>query len=507
MRNVRISPEQGLTWLLARLTWPMIRVRERACVELGRLLLHPQLGDLTQRTLLQWIASQRLESLAALGLLPFLLAHMEESTYIVPVADVLTSLHAPSPLTWLLLNEIDANHTLSFAQACHHAETAPQDFAPTPFFVQYVNNFLPPGNADIIRRVEQQEHIPIWRQWAFEWQHLITLLGITPTQRELDEWHRRLPGGKRYVGIDTRLSEVYRSAFLRAIAWAGAQGVHPRVAQFVAARACPVDLDLWRVSLQPRPVWWPQIVQPAGQIDTTAADIWRQVERLWEQRGGEEETVVAASGIIHDEETFYHLEITGLFQCCIGPQTPALADIATWKGGGADTEGMVLDLERSSPLQFGGEVVDQDPEVELRRFADWLVLPAACPVTHSWAVPRWQMWRIERDMWLPASYLADSPLIVACEPSAIVIRTHESEIGRWIDWADGLGETTLEGIPPKSGQAVHVCKRVIEQFARQQKLTFCWLCHLTGYHREHQSREYRSFSEYRTYGASYLIRP
>ncbi len=506
MTSTRISPEQDLSWLLSRLTWPVIRVRERACVELGALLRHPALGDVTHSALLQWIAAQRLESLAALGLLPFLRAHLEDSAYTAPLADVQKSLHAPSPLAWLLLNELDVNHPLPFSQACRHAETAPQDFTPAPFFAHYVDNFLPPGNADLIRIIERQERVPIWRQWAFEWQRLLTALGITPTRRELDEWHRRLPGGERYAGIDTRLSEVYRSAFLRAAAWAAGQGVHPAVVQFMAARACPLDLDLWRVTPQVRPLWWPQIGPLAGQIDTTAADIWRQVEALWVQRG-DEDTLVAASGIVSHEETIYRLEIVGLFQRCVGPETPALADVVAWWGSEADAQDIVLALERPSPLRFGGVMVDRPPESGLRRFADWIVLPAACPVTHSWAVPRWQMWRIEEDMWLPAPYLAESPLTVACEPGAIVIRASDGEIGRWIDWADGLGETAFEGLPPRSGQAVRVRKSAIEQFARQRDMSFCWLCQLTGYHREHQSREYTLFAEQRIYGASHIMRP
>lgn len=506
MTNTRISPQQGLSWLLSRLSWPSIRVRERASVELGVLLRHPELGGETHDALLQWIAAQRLESLAALGLLPFLRSRMEDRAYTAPLADIVKSLHAPSPLAWLLLNELDVSHPLPFAEACSHAETAPQSFTPAPFFATYVENFLPPGNADLIRIVERQARIPLWRQWAFEWQRLLTMLGITPTRRELDEWHRRLPGGERYSGIDTRLSEVYRSAYLRAAAWAGEQGVHPEIVQFVAARACPLDLDLWRVTPQVRPAWWPQIAQPAGQIDTTAADIWRQVEALWKQRG-DEETPIAASGIVYHEETFYRLEIFGLFQHCIGPKTPPLADIEAWWGSEADAEDIVLTLERSSPLRFGGVMVDRPLEAGLRRFADWLVLPAACPVTHSWAVPRWQMWRIERDMWLPAPYLAESSLTVACEPGAIVIRANDGEIGRWIDWADGLGETAFEGLPPRSGQAVCMRNSAIEQFARQRNMTFCWLCQLTGYHREQQSREFTSFAEQRIYGASHIMRP
>ncbi len=41
MMKTSISSEQGLSWLLARLTWPPILVRERACTELATLLLHP----------------------------------------------------------------------------------------------------------------------------------------------------------------------------------------------------------------------------------------------------------------------------------------------------------------------------------------------------------------------------------------------------------------------------------------------------------------------------------
>ena len=503
MTNTRILPEQSLCWLLSRLTWPVIGIRERASVELSALLRHPELGDLTHRTLLQWIAAQRLESLAALGLLPFLLACMEDQAYTVPLVDVLKSLCAPSPLAWLLLNELNMSHPLPFAEACRHAETAPQDFIPAPFFARYVQNFLPPGNADLIRIVERQARLPIWKQWAFEWQRLLSLLGITPTRSELDEWHRRLPGGERYVGIDTMLSEVYRSAFLRAIAWAGEQGVPPEVVQFVAARACPVDLDLWRVTPQIRPIWWPHIVQSAGKIDTTAADIWQQVEVLWAQQV-DRDTLVAASGVVSHEEKFYYLEIIGLFQHCIGPAMPALAEI--WESM-TDAEGMVLALERPSPLRFGGVMVDWPSEEGLRRFADWLVLPAACPVTPSWAVPRWQRWRTEGEMWLPAPYLAEMPLTVACKSDAIVIRSHESEIGRWIDWADGLGETMFEGLPAKSGQVVLVCKDAIEQFAQQRNMTFCWLCQLTAYQQEHQSRKSTSFTEQRIYGASHVMRP
>src|SRR5258708_37919949 len=159
MTDARMSDEQGLAWLLSRLTWPVIRVRERASVELGTLWRDPQLGPPTQSALLRWIASQRLESLAALGPLPFLRAHMEDGAYTAPMADMLESLHALSPLASLLLKELDGGHLVPFARTCRHAETAPRDLTPPPFFAHYVENFLPPGNADFMRILERQERI------------------------------------------------------------------------------------------------------------------------------------------------------------------------------------------------------------------------------------------------------------------------------------------------------------------------------------------------------------
>jgi hypothetical protein len=508
MTKTSIPPEQGLSWLLARLTWPSIMVRERASTELATLLLHPHLGDATRDALLRWIAEQRLESVAALGLLPFLRARAQSQTYSIPLAELVNALRAPSILAWLLLNEAGSRHSLPFEAACRHAETAPSGFTPDPFFAKYVRYFLPPSYADLVRSLEAREGLSLYRQWTFEWQCLLKDLGLVPTRDEVDEWYRYLPGKEHYLGVDTRLAEVYRSAFLRALAWAATQGAAPGVVQLLAAHACPVDLDLWAVAPQPRPTWWPRISQPTGQIDTTPAEIWQQVEALWEEyrTGIQGSTIAAASGAVYHQEIMYDLEILGLFQACRGPATPELAAIAAWyRGAGArDT---ALTLLRPSLLRWSGAIADRSPEEVLGRFADWDVLPAAGPAAHYGAVPRWQMWRIAREFWLPAPYLARAPLTVTCEARAIAVRDRDGEIGRWRDWTDGLQETTVEGLPLKSGQSLSISIDAIEQFARQRKMTFCWLCQLTGYHREQTNQEFVPFAEQRIFGASHILRP
>ena len=221
---------------------------------------------------------------------------------------------------------------------------------------------------------------------------------------------------------------------------------------------------------------------------------------------GDKSTIVAASGIVQHLETIYNLEIFGIFQACIGPEMPELANISTWYSH-ADAEDTGLTIHRPSLLRLGGVIADQPTEAMLERFVDWDVLPAACPVAHYGAVPRWQAWRAARELWLPAPCLAQSPLTVACEPHAIVLRDSDGEIGRWMDWADGLEETTFEGLPPKSGQVLSVSSKAIEKCAQQKNMTFCWLCQLTSYYRERQSQEFASFAEQRIYGASHIMRP
>lgn len=504
MRDKNIVTNTTLSWLLSRLTWPTLMVRERACIELATLLAHPQEGKAVQDALLTWIAAQQLESVAAIGILPFLYVQMRHEEYRAPMIELVNALHVPSLLAWLLLNELDGAHTLSLVHACRYTETAPKDFHSDPFFAKYVKNFLPPAYVDYIGFIEQQSSLPIWKQWSFEWHHAITHLKLIPNRRELDHWHRRSPGGERYAGVDMMLSEVYRSAYLRTLAWAKDQGISPTTLQWFAAKTCPVDLDFWKVTPQRKPEWWPFIQPAQSQLDTIEADIWQQVEALWQQnwmKPKNESSIVAACGVVCYQNIFFELEITGLFQRRIGPNMPALAEIATWhnRTKEAKTKGSSLVIHRSSLLRFDGNIADIQSESRLHQLADWTLLSAIGPAEPA-AVHRWQMWRLDRPIWLPAPYLSESPLNIMCQPDAIVVQNDSGEIGRWRDWGDGLGEVVVEGLPSKSGQVLHMSKNVIEQFARQKEMTFCWLCQLTGHSKGPGQQEWVSSTVQRIYG-------
>ena len=88
----------ALPLLLARLLWPIPRVRWEVCRGLARLVRD---GNQEARDgLLNWISSRRLESEAVLGL--SLIDAFELGSHF-EAADVSSAIHAPSCLTdWLL---------------------------------------------------------------------------------------------------------------------------------------------------------------------------------------------------------------------------------------------------------------------------------------------------------------------------------------------------------------------------------------------------------------------
>jgi hypothetical protein len=501
MIDRNIGMNNTLFWLLSRLVWPALMVRERACVEIATLLTHPQEGKAVQDALLTWIATQQLESVAAIGVLPFLYAQMQNERYHAPVTELVNALHVPSLLAWLLLNELDGEHTLSLDQACQYTETAPRDFRPDPFFARYVKNFLPPAYVDRVRFLEQQSSLPTWKQWSYEWHLAMKRLNLTPSRRELDDWHRRFPDGERYAGVDMMLSEVYRSAYLRMLAWARNQGIPSAVLQYFSAITCPVDLDLWKVAPQRKPEWWPHIQRAQSQFDMIELDIWQQVETLWRQNWIEpnKSAIMAACGVLCHHNVFYHLEITGFFQRRIGPNAPALADVADWHNSTKNARETILTIHRPSLLRFSGSMTNMQSEFQQQRLADWILLSAIGPAEPA-AVHRWQMWRLDCPIWLPAPHLSGSPLKVICQTDAIVAQNDTGEIGRWRDWGDGLSEVVVEGLPSKSGQVLHISRNIIEQFARQKEIVFCWLCQLTRYSKESERQEWISSTIHHIYG-------
>jgi hypothetical protein len=121
-------------------------------------------------------------------------------------------------------------------------------------------------------------------------------------------------------------------------------------------------------------------------------------------------------------------------------------------------------------------------------------------------IPRWQWWRAFRGPWLPLPALAhDGVYRVHCERDRIGFRDEDGDVGFWQDWTAGMSEMQNADLTPRAGQILMLRRSLVQQFAAENGLTFCWTCRISGYQQEHGFGKHEEFSIYRVMGSSSLV--
>lgn len=375
----------------------------------------------------------------------------------------------------------------------------PEDFTPSQFFEKYITNFLPPIYKTEALRIERRHGIPFTRHWAYEWEMILKDMNKKPSPEAL--YFRGRQEYQHYSAVDLVLSEVYRSAYLRALAWAlSTNAIALHDATYLAAKTCPIDPVLWKVKPIARPDWWPQVPGPSGVVDTTLSEIWQQVEDVWiRQQDSKNDWVIAqANGRVYEGDILYELEIQSCFQKCLGPQRPELSDIMNWH----ESRKLVAYV----PLNMGFEGIIQEEDLAdfVGVFRDWQILPVACQVW-PYTTPRWQFWRLERGIWLPAPFVSHDHMQFSCVEDAIHIYENGNMMAKWSDWVCNLREKSTANLKNSTGEFLLINKPKIVAFTEERNCSFCWICKLTHFHRDHTFENYKEFSDFQSYGTSSVI--
>jgi hypothetical protein len=501
--------------LFSRLTWPSLLVQERAANSIGSLILDEEIGAGFQELLLKWMSSQLLESMAAKAILVLLRSKILNPTIsTISINKFRAAYPKRSLLSWLLFSAYDSSDDEPIGNSLIHSGSVPDNYPSNPFFMKFVKNFLPPIYDYWAKHIEKEEGFLFHKQWEYEWITLINQLGTTPSVIPMDRFWGAKTEGLRYSAIDTNISEVYRSAFLRALAYTVDQGfISEDNALLLAAETCPIDLELWQISPEKRPDWWPKESIVQRQTDSAIGAIWDQVENLWftqldflPKPNGEKWILGEATGFIQRDKSVYDLEIYGAFQKCHGPESPDLEEIISWFKGEENRDGYNEVLTKcDSLLHFAGLIMPVDINELVRRFGDWTLMPIS-GWTHPITIPRWQAWRMHRKIWLPAPCLGDPLVSFLAEENSLIIRDHNQIIGKWNDWTDGISEKYFDEIPPRSGQYLLLSKDVIEEFTHLTNSTFCWLCRLNIYYKKNSYDDYKLMTDYRAFGESKVIK-
>jgi hypothetical protein len=491
--------DQLLGILLARLTWPSGMVQERACSVLADLLICGDNAGRVSSALADWIQKQVLESVACYGLLPFIRARQLNADVAVPAADHLRGICSrPSLLYEILLEQLYPNSGRALSVGIGHAGNAPHDFQPCAKFTEHFDRALPTMYRDYAVMIGRRFGIPFQRQWAYEAEH--TGDGLKGACVDIHFWGR--PDSEHFVAFDTPLSEGLRSGYLRALSWLAEQGEEQyEWSMQQALRTLPLDLGLWQVEPQDLPAWWPVLNTPEKtDVDTIPAEVLAVLDDLWMRQRASDWVLGMASGRVAEGGAIYDLEVFGIFQECLGPNTPEAE--AVWKSRPWCNEGIML--HPISP-RFGGTPIEPSVEIGTVRLGDWVIRPCV-QAAHLYVVPRWQWWRFIRGTWAPLPALAcNGHYNVGCENNRVSFHDEDGEFSYWQDWTAGMSEMQDGHMTPRTGQFLMLKQSLVKRYEAENKQTFCWICKISGFHREHGRGENKEFSIYRVLGSSRLV--
>jgi hypothetical protein len=488
----------GLELLLQRLTWPSGLVRERACVSLGSLMADTEFAAEIINEVLAWIGKQNLESVAVLGMLALFQgkAHGIE----IPTHEAVSQqLQKPSLLSWLIARSLYKHSIGAPELGTMHSDTAPVGFEADPFFLKHAGMFVPPVYLERATKIDSKYCPGFLAQWKFEWTHVVELSGIPLHIPRIEFWTRQ--DDDHLLCIDLPLSEAYRSAYLRAIAWAADRDfISPGFALWLAAQTCPIDLGLWQVPPGRPPEGWPRCEETQDSIDTLPGKLTGELAAMWQRQSGQEWLIAEASGrVLETANSAYDVEIIGVIQACNGANEPDLEDIAR--------RGQEIRIAEESDdlMVFGGGYTRKRAADYEEGHDDWSIWRLAAPVDPS-PVPRWQWWRFRRGVWLPSPFLAEKRFEFRCTKEGVVVEENGRELARWIDWTYRLREVTTGDLTPSTGQMLVIHRSIVEREASKLGGVYAWVCRMTSHHRKYSYTDFKEANFALDFGTTRIVR-
>jgi len=296
--------------LIQRLLWPSPLVRERAASGIARLLC---LGE--KRTdifikLLSWIQRQKMETAVAIGLLPiikaFSIAENPDDLKYINIKAIASSILVNSEVIEKLLSEISSLLDTSKPELPPLKEIEPvsNTYSVNTFFSKYVNTFLASIYMQRAEEIERDSLRPFIKQWAFTADQIIKETG-TELNSNQAYYYARHEHDEFLLGFSSKVSEAYRSAFLRTLQDYYKNGnISEDFYLEYAYAALPIELSKWKISPNRAPEWWPKLEQSRDTTNEkqsiTPISFKNSPEQLIKDRG--EETLVAAEGAIQPAE-------------------------------------------------------------------------------------------------------------------------------------------------------------------------------------------------------------
>jgi hypothetical protein len=454
--------ESTLRMLVERLRWPVRMVRWRAAQEYASLIANRRQRKAALGVYLDWLANRQLENEVISGLA--VLQCLEEGD-LPDFGAVSSNINAPSVLADVVLQTLYGRGKTRGDWERRHSGAAPPSFKPDTYFTDHKTAHIPGHLSHQFESLERCTGFPLIRQWAFEWTQL-TNITKSPTSDfpyffvDISE-HRRGINGQ----FSQRQCDVYRSAFLRTIAFAVERGMPMTFAEQLSTETVAVNVDFVKLKPTMRPTWLRNFPERC-----VLPDVSLEVECRNILAGATANGLFAANlkvPISLDVEKYGELRLSAVLA------TPDF-DV----------------IEDDSDAYFWRDLWEVGETTSFNR-----VLPKTVPEdsskpgkTGSCRLLTLEVWPLPSGFWhndyfhtgvsVPAPHLASPTPSVECSARSLKFLSAGKLLGEWVVWHDHWSTIYPDAGHPRCGMMTTIEPTTVANAEAAQNLKLGWIAEL-----------------------------
>jgi hypothetical protein len=454
MVSVKADAAVALSMLMDRLSWPVKLTRWKAAKAIKGLIEQESTREDATRALLRWIAEARFESEVASGL----------SVLLVTAPDARPSLETlcghiakPSLLSDLLIEKVyDGRHCGGWRGA--HSGWPPEYFVASKYFEDHKMAQVPRIFSHNVEYLDERFELPFMRQWAYEWQRLTdeTQTARTGYPSYFGDYGQERSG---IVGqFVQRQGEVYRSAYLRMLAFAvSTWGMPSRIAGTYLFDTFSVLPDLFDVEPRERPQWLSDL--PARCLAENA-DLKRLGRRIVKAgTDGDDCLVALGTPLPVGLAEFGDLALSAFFVTddFVPSEEQALYPVG--------------DNFRPDDLRFNAKLQSLEPsEITGRSGKAISVCSQAQPVYHGF----WHDDYFQRGLLLPAKYCFEETAIQCADAEGLKLVVGGQVVARTEYWHDAWTPLSAPENPTRCGVSVMMQRDRLDAAVKRLGMKIGW---------------------------------
>ena len=457
-----VTTESTVRMLIERLNWPVRLARWRTAREFGLLLSSTDYSKLATEVYLDWLSKRQFESEIA-SALAVLFCTPENS--LPSFQTVAGHIARPSILADIMLEAVYGTGKITRGWDAAHSAEVSRLFEPETYFLNHKSVYVPPIFGNEFEKLEKETGFPFIRQWGFEWHQLMESEKAPYSNHPYYFVEPSLSHSGIFGQFSQRQCDVYQSAYLRTLACAvDCWGMPEEIAAQVALHALPLNRGLADLNVAERSVWLSDIPEKCVDAEESLEPLVRNlIKPGLEQK--DMRPVVLKTPISADIAEFSNVSICAIL---------ASTDFVYREHCFLD-EGLIL------PLPDGVTIKGMLGKRNISNFTSSGIAGTAAPLClNLFPLPTglWFVDYLRLGISLPAPYVFENDVEVACRSNCIEIISSGKEVASWKVWHDRWTPLHAKDGATRCGMLTELREDEINKAQDRHGMALGWLVEL-----------------------------